>query len=788
MNKYLNTLHRLAVRLPVLLLLIISFNSYSQEFSDEKIKTAITFQFAQNIVWPNESQLDTFRIMVLTDNLDLISEFKEISKAKKIKDRTISIYRIGQNTKFRSIKTNILYIDRKYNEILTQIFTNLYQKPVLIITENFNLDEYKMINFIYLDSEKRKISYEVNKNSIEQDHNLSILPKLLLLGGSRLDVANLYQKQEEKLKDVQEKSEKQRVILESQNNEIEKQKLDIQSQSNDIKRQQNEIDLQKRNLDTLFNEIRRQQHEVNNNLAVINTNRIEIVKQQKTITSQVQEMNQWNQILAQQKEEIQNQKDKIKNQVESLSSKEKKIQTQNNLLIFSISSIVLAVCLIFFILIGYFSKKKTNKKLEEKNIAIEKQEQEIQLQALQIEATNKELELQNHYLEETVRVRTEEYRIAKEKAEEADKLKSAFLANMSHEIRTPLNAIVGFSQILSKQEDISDEIKSYFDIILESSHDLLRLINDIIDIAKIESGQIQFNMTDYDLYSELESISHLFSEQLGLDSNKEKVEIEFSPDYSYQNLIVKVDPYRLKQIINNLLSNAAKFTHVGSIEFGYKVKDQIIEFFVKDTGIGIPAEFHGNLFQRFVKIDQSDQRLYSGTGLGLVISKNLVEMHGGKIWFDSTPNVGTQFYFTIPLIPGELTKEKIINVVNKVSFNNKTVLICEDDENSRDLLGLLLKKMNINTISSSDGIEAIELFKKNPNIDLVLLDIQMPRLNGYKTLTELRKLSVKRIPIIAQSAFAMTHEIEKIMDSGFDDYISKPIIQEELENILSKRM
>lgn len=770
------------------IILILPSTIKAQVIPDERIKAAYAYQFAQNISWRNESILDSFRITIYSNNQQLINEFYEIARTKTLKQKPISVLAIKQKFKTQKRVSNIIYLDSDHNGDIQSIFKEISDKPILLITEECLLKEFVMINFIYIDEQRSKISFELNKENIEKNRSLIIQPKLLLLGGSKLDVANLYQKQEQQLKDEQEKVELQKRISEQQGKEIEKQKKDILLQVNEIARQQNEIDLQKRNLETLFKEINKQQNEVEQSQATLKANSSEIEKQQKIINSQVEEIKQRTAILEQQKQEIRIQKDKIKDQVESLSFKEKRIETQRKFLTLTISSIVLAFCLILFILIAYRNKQKANIMLEEKNSAIEKQEKEIQLQAMQIETTNRELERQNSKLEETVKIRTEEYRLAKEKAEEADKLKSAFLANMSHEIRTPLNAIVGFSELLSCNEDINEEIKEYFDIIKQSSNDLLRLINDIIDIAKIESGQIQFSITDYNLSSEMESINRFFYDQLALFDKNNKLTLNYQPDPDYKGLTIKADPYRLKQVIINLLSNAIKFTDSGTIDFGYRVNDQLIEFFVKDTGIGIPQEFHNSLFQRFVKLDQGDQRLYSGTGLGLAISKSLVEMHGGRIWFESIPEQGTQFYFTIPLIYSEQVpiKEEISS--NYASFENKTVLICEDDDNSRELLKLILKKMNINTITSCNGIEAIEQFKKHPDIDLVLLDIQMPRLNGYKTLAELRKISDRKIPIIAQTAFAMTHEIDKILDSGFDDYISKPIIKEQLEIILSKRM
>jgi len=783
--------------LSFLFLIIICYSTDAQNVSDRKIKAAYTYQFAQNILWPNEEKIDTFRIFLFSDDQYLLNEFNEISKIKLWKGKHIKTYNLLQKTSLLEINPNIIYLDKNSLDELGKVYSEVANKPVLLITEESESKEFVMINFIYLDREKTKISFEVDKKNIELNRRLTILPKLLLLGGSRLDVANLYQEQEEKLKDEKEKVEqykseieRQQKIVESLNSKIESQKLEIQNQKNSIIEQQKSFISQKQKLDSLIAQINQQQLLSNENNITLKKNKEYIDNQQKTINLQVQEITQRNLFLEQQKLEIKIQQSKIKNQNNTLTVQEKRIITQRKFLTLTISIVILSVCLIIIILIAYRDKQRANRELEEKNLAIEKQEKEIELQSQKIEATNRVLEMHNQYLEDTVEIRTQEYRIAKEKAEEADKLKSAFLANMSHEIRTPLNAIVGFSEILSAQADVNDEIKSYFEIIRQSSNELLRLINDIIDLAKIESGQLQFSVSDYNLESEFESIFQFYSEQILLENRTDKLKLVFSPDKNYPNLIVKVDPFRIKQVMNNLIGNALKFTDSGTIEFGYHIEEKEINFFVSDTGIGIPKEHHSSIFQRFHKIDRGNQRLYSGTGLGLIISKNLIEMHGGKIWFDSLPDQGTKFNFTIPLVLGNSIQksgeEKFI--VNKSNFGSKTVLVCEDDDNSRELLNIFLSKLNFKIITACDGIEALEKFKENPNIDLILLDIQMPRLDGYKTLSELRKLSNKKIPIIAQTAFAMTHEIKRIMDSGFDDYISKPIVMENLAEVLSKRI
>lgn len=787
------------VRFRLFILVIIGFGcpfiSQAQGVPDEKIKAAYTYQFAQNIIWPNEHKLDSFRIVVYSDNPKLINEFKEISTVKFLKNKPIAVYKVDQIARIKGFKPNILYVDNKFNGDLTEIYQELLTIPILIITEESTLKEFVMINFIHLSNEKNKLSFEVNRNAIEQNHNLKVLPKLLLLGGSRLDVANLYRVQEERMKEMQNKVEqykneieKQQIIVDSQGQEIEQQNYELRSQKQEIYNQQIQIEIQKNKLDTLLNEINSQQQVVIDNISLLNKNKDDIDNQRQTISLQVKEMNQWNQILEKQKLEIQNQYEKIKDQRETLFVQQKRIQTQQKFLVLTVSSVVLALGLIFFILLGYRDKQKANKILREKNIAIQEHETEIKYQTKLIDLANKELEEQNQLLERTVEIRTEEYRIAKEKAEEADKLKSAFLANVSHEIRTPLNAIVGYSQILSLQLDYNEEFKGHFDVIMQSSNDLLKLINDIIDISKIESGQLHFNIVDCHLELELETLHRHYNEQIIIENKHNDLRVIYSPDTSVQPLIIKIDPSRIKQVLTNLLSNALKFTDSGVIEFGYKIYKDEIEFFVTDTGIGIPKQFHNDVFQRFRKIKQSDDRLYSGTGLGLVISKSLVELHGGRMWFESLPQQGTGFYFTIPLTYGEALIEKESPKKRTLSFTGKTVLICEDDNNSMEFLKRILAKLNFKIIAACDGAEAIEKFKNNPDIDIVLLDIQMPKLNGYDTLTEIRKISTRKIPIIAQTAFAMTHEIEKITNSGFDDYISKPIIVENLVDILSKRL
>jgi len=238
---------------------------------------------------------------------------------------------------------------------------------------------------------------------------------------------------------------------------------------------------------------------------------------------------------------------------------------------------------------------------------------------------------------------------AKEKAEESDRLKTAFLHNVSHEIRTPMNAIIGFSALLSEPETTEEERHQFIDIIFQSGSQLLSIINDIVDIANVESGQVKLNIKEMNLNSHLRSLD----EQFSYKEEPDVISINLDTGLPDEKALIMADSTKLIQILSNLINNATKFTKKGRIDFGYSLKDGCLEFFVKDTGIGIPPELHGKIFERFFQVDNLVSRKFGGTGLGLSICKAYVELMGGKIWVNSRPGVGTDFRFTMPYAPAE---------------------------------------------------------------------------------------------------------------------------------------
>ena len=367
---------------------------------------------------------------------------------------------------------------------------------------------------------------------------------------------------------------------------------------------------------------------------------------------------------------------------------------------------------------------------------------------------------------------------AKEKAEESDRLKSAFLANTSHEIRTPMNAIVGFSKLLDSENLSLNKRREYIKNIVEKGYQLLQIINDIIDVSKIEANQLNINKSSFSLNEMMNEIYQEF-----LEESKNKDNIEFSVDKESANgSYIKMDQNRLKQILSNLLSNAFKYTDEGKIVFGYQLKDQeTIMFYVKDTGIGIDKDKHHIIFDSFRKSDNSTTRIYGGTGLGLSISKALVELMGGNIWVESTLNKGAEFYFTLPYEAAHKNKKKETKEVEEMFYNweNRNILIVEDDELSFEYLKEILKVTKASILYAKDGQSAINQCKENKSIDIVLMDIQLPGIDGNTATKEIRKFN-SELPVIAQTAYALKEEKDKILEAGCNDYVSKPINEKSL--------
>jgi len=376
-----------------------------------------------------------------------------------------------------------------------------------------------------------------------------------------------------------------------------------------------------------------------------------------------------------------------------------------------------------------------------------------------------------------------ELKSAKEKAEESDMLKSMFLANMSHEIRTPMNSIMGFSVLLLEQGLAQKKLQHYVQIIYASSLQLLTVINDILDISKIEAGQISLNSDLIDINKLLDEVYETYKKSAKLKN----IHMKCSHEHPKKLIQAMSDGNRIKQVLCNLLDNSLKFTSKGEIDFGYKIKDSFIEFYVKDTGIGIIPDNYFLIFQRFRQVDAADNRVNGGNGLGLSISKALIERLGGSITVSSLFGEGSTFVFTIPY-----TKEIEINLhgsqehklKNFIDGEDKTILIAEDEINSYTYIEEILSNSKVNIIHAWDGFEAVEYVKSNPNISLVLMDIKMRKIDGYEAMRLIKQIRPE-LPVIAQTAYALRQDKERTLQAGFDNYISKPIAKDALIEIIA---
>lgn len=375
----------------------------------------------------------------------------------------------------------------------------------------------------------------------------------------------------------------------------------------------------------------------------------------------------------------------------------------------------------------------------------------------------------------------QELTTAKELAEESNRLKSAFLANMSHEIRTPLNAIVGFSGILASTEE-EEEKQEYVSIIENNNTLLLQLISDILDLSKIEAGTLELNYSNIELNELMRELERGFLLRVKTDAVKLEFVEPAGPCMAY------TEKNRLSQLMINLVTNAIKFTEKGSIRFGYEMRENELYFYVADTGCGIPKDKQQNIFGRFVKLNSFAQ----GTGLGLSICKTLMDHMGGRIGVESEEGKGSTFWFTLPYKPAvKEDKKQMPKDIQPVSIerNKLTILVAEDNASNYKLFESILK-YDYHLIHAWDGMEAVEMFRKH-NPQIVLMDINMPVMDGYEATREIRKYSAK-IPIIAVTAFAYASDEQKVMESGFDGYMPKPInaklLKAQLVDIMQKRI
>ncbi len=433
----------------------------------------------------------------------------------------------------------------------------------------------------------------------------------------------------------------------------------------------------------------------------------------------------------------------------------------------------LFLLIIFILLLNTRKRKKAENIVKQKLEEIKEKNLMLEHAHMQVNEMNTELEEINEHLSHT----NNALNLAIQKSQESDRLKSAFLANMSHEIRTPLNAIVGFSNLINELELSPDDKKNYCKIINSNSNQLLSIIEDILDISKIEAGQLKIYFEIFPINDLLKELMESFTQNL----SDKPVTLKLNLPENTGKLLLRTDRVRFKQILTNLLSNALKFTNEGVVTMGYTLdSEKEITFFVKDTGIGIDEKNLKFVFDRFWKQDEDIELLHAGTGLGLSICKSLCDALNATIRVESVKGTGSAFYVTM----GDYFYGKSENPGDSISTVNYTpydwqnvhIAIVEDEISNQFLLSSILKNLHSNVHSFRNGKEIVDFItgNDNPGIDVILMDIKMPVMDGYEA-TRIIKEFKPDIPIIAQTAYALVEDIEKIKMASFDDYLIKPI-------------
>lgn len=366
---------------------------------------------------------------------------------------------------------------------------------------------------------------------------------------------------------------------------------------------------------------------------------------------------------------------------------------------------------------------------------------------------------------------------ANNRSVETENLINAFLSNVSHEIRTPLNSILGFSELLKEPDLSEDERDEYFGYIDNKCNYLLGFVDNIIDLARIESRELQVRSSKTNINQLLNDLYGNFQSELKR-FKKEHIKLMLNTKSLVNDLIVNTDEKRLRQVLSSLLNNAVKFTNKGYIDFGYNLKNlSTLEFYVRDTGIGIPDDKREVIFEKFKVVNVALSKKIGGAGLGLTLSKNLVKLLGGEIWLESSEEEGTTFYFTIPINKSE--SDVLVPNYERLSYNwqDKTMLVAEDIEMNYMFIEAALKKTRIKLLWAKDGEEAIEICRSRATseskIDLILMDIQMPLFDGYEATKRIKEFF--DVPIISHTAYDYEEEAQKSIEAGCDDYLPKPV-------------
>ena len=727
-----------------LLITLISTFISVQAFSipQEQATSSYIYNFAKNVRWPNESNLETFNIASVGEiSPAQINELRNLAKLRKIKNAQIKITQLNKPKDLK--KYHILYVEKASDQLIERIYAKIDQHPVLLVTNKYPNPRLVMLNLTQ--SGEKRLGFEVNKANM-LNHGLTPLPELILIGGTEIDVAKLYREGQASLF----KFQKELIQKEEQLNQLEQR---IQSQ------QYKNLSLEKE-LGNITNKIRFSEQENKRLQSQAEEKSREIATQLSKLEKNKQEFNELSKEIEKGKQALTELNTTIDTQQVELLEKNTAISELDDLVNAQLKSLtylraltILGILFALSILTAYLVKRRDN---------------------LRLKQHGKELKLAHDRLA-----------IAKAKADDANLAKTEFLSLMSHELRTPLQAIIGYTDVVIEELQLEGQDYYVDDLnrVINNSQRLLRLINGVLDLAKIESGRMELNLSEIQLSDLVEEAIASVRPQIEKNTNTLKMDIENGDNAPL------IDHDKLLHILINLLGNAAKFTHNGTISIDMKHEPSAITLIVADTGIGMNKQQQRHIFERFKQADSSITRKYQGSGLGLNITSKFCEFMGGTIFVESEENKGSTFHVNIPL-PIVATPRQDTIEYDEETFvdesdtetdieDKKKVLLVDDDPAFTDIMARVLRKEGYRVYTAACADEGVSI-AKSVVPDIMVLDLLLPDQHGWMMYKNLKEdPALKDVPVIVAS---IIDDRSRSKELGVEGFLTKPVAKEVLKH------